>query len=150
MVIKKKEIRNNNKKSSGSRKKLSEKAKLKQKLVNVGEGRVFAKFSFNNTIMSITKTNGSVLEQVSGGYLGFKNTKKSTPFVAQKCVESVIKNISERYNMRQVELWVSGVGAGREVVMKRMLGDSSFSVTALVDKTPVAYGGCRPRKRPRK
>lgn len=134
------------KKTKGGQKKTGKKSSP----VDLGGGRVYAKFSFNNTIMSITKANGDVLNQVSGGYLGFKNTKKSAPYVAQKCAENVIKCMLERYNMKQAELWVKGIGVGRDVVIRRMLGEENICITDLVDKTPIAYGGCRPRKCPRK
>lgn len=147
-MVTKEEVIEKKKTVTRAREKLS--GKRSKSSIVVDEGRIYAKFSFNNTVMSITKTNGDVLKQVSGGYLGFKNTKKSAPYVAQKCVESVVKNMLEKYNMKQAELWVNGVGAGRELVIKRILGDENIVITALVDKTPIAYGGCRPRKRPRK
>lgn len=101
-------------------------------------------------MLSLADDNGQVLKQVSSGYLGFKNTKKSTPYAAQQCAEAIAKAISDDYQIGEVELWVRGVGAGRDIMLKRMLSDSKFVVSALVDKTPLSHGGCRPRKCPRK
>jgi small subunit ribosomal protein S11 len=81
--------------------------------------------------------------------VGFKNTKKSSPYAAQKCTESIAKVISE-YGIKELELKTKGIGAGRDIFIKQMLADKNFVISCLVDKTPIAHGGCRPRKCPRK
>lgn len=94
----------------------------------------------------MSDNNGNVLKQVSTGSLGYKNTKKSTPYAAQKCVETMSKIIEEDYQISEIEVHSKGVGPGRDVVMRKFLENDNFQVTALVDKTPIAYGGCRPPK----
>src|SRR3954469_7880118 len=121
----------------------------KVKKIPEGRGTVSGHFSFNNTILNLAKENGEVLTQVSPGSIGFRGTKKSTPYAAQKTAEEIIKRAAE-YGIYNIKLQVKKIGAGRDAVIKKMLESSSLNVEEIVDKTPNPHGGCRPRKRPRK
>lgn len=122
----------------------------KIKKVPEGRGIIHGKFSFNNTILRLCKENGQALgETISAGSVGFKNTKKGTPYAAQKVVEAAIERAAE-YGINNVELRVKGIGAGRDTVMRKILEEKSLNNETWADKTPIPHGGCRPRKRPRK
>ncbi|CAJ0829058.1 7921_t:CDS:2 [Entrophospora sp. SA101] len=105
-----------------------DKSKVKKiKKVAEGRGIIHGKFSFNNTILRLTKENGDALgKTISAGSIGFKNTKKGTPYAAQKVAEEVIKRAAE-YGISNVETQVKGIGAGRDAVMKRILEEKSLN-----------------------
>jgi small subunit ribosomal protein S11 len=132
-------------------KKVSKKETKIKKIKKIPEGRgtISGHFSFNNSILSLTKENGEVLTQVSAGTVGYKNTKKATPYASQKAAEEIIRRASE-YGIHTVKIQARGIGAGRDAVMKKILEASSLSVEELIDKTPIPHGGCRSPKRPRK
>jgi len=122
----------------------------KIKKVPEGKGIIHGTFSFNNTILRLTKKNGDALgKTISAGSIGFKNTKKCTPYAAQKVAEEVVKIASE-YGINSVELHVSGIGAGRDPVIKKIFETNSLKIEELVDNTPIPFNGTRPRKKPRK
>jgi small subunit ribosomal protein S11 len=122
----------------------------KIKKVPEGKGIIHGAFSFNNTILRLTKENGDALgKTISAGSIGFKNTKKCTPYAAQKVAEEAIRKVSE-YGISSVELQVRGIGAGRDPVIKKFFEASSLKVEKLADKTPIPFNGTRPRKKPRK
>jgi small subunit ribosomal protein S11 len=122
----------------------------KVKKVPEGEGIIHGFFSFNNSILRLTKKNGDALgKTISPGSIGFKNTKKSTPYAAQKAAEEIIQRASE-YGINSVVLEVKGIGAGRDPAIKKILEANSLKVKELVESTPVPYNGTRPRKKPRK
>src|SRR3954465_6484198 len=129
-------------------KKPVEKAK-KIKKVREGRGAINGYFSFNNTILNLSKENGEVLTQCSAGSIGYRGSKKSTSYVAQKTVEEIIKRASE-YGVYNIKLQVKGVGAGRDTVIKKIFETKSLNVQELVDRTPIPFNGTRPRKKPRK
>jgi len=129
-------------------KKPVEKAK-KIKKVREGRGAINGYFSFNNTILSLSKENGEVLTQCSAGSMGYRGTKKSTAYVAQKTTEEIIKRASE-YGVYSIKLQVKGIGAGRDSVIRKIFETPSLKVEELVDKTPIPFNGTRPRKKPRK
>jgi len=132
-------------------KKSSKKEAKPKKIKKIPEGRgaINGHFSFNNTILNLAKESGEVLTQVSAGTVGYKNTKKATPYAAQKAAEEIIKMASE-YGIYNVRVQAKGIGAGRDAVIKKILETSSLNVEELIDKTPNPHGGCRPPKRPRK
>jgi len=122
------------------------KAKKRDKRVGVnGVAHVHA--SFNNTIVTITDTDGNVLSWASAGKVGFKGSRKSTPFAAQVAAEN---SASEALNagMKRVEVWVKGPGAGREAAI-RSLQAAGLEISAIKDVTPIPHNGCRPPKRRR-
>ena len=127
-----------------SLKKVSRKRREK-KLVERGAAHI--RSSFNNTIVTITDINGNALAWASAGGLGFRGSKKSTPFAAQSAAETAAKNAME-YGLKTVEVYVKGPGAGREAAI-RSLQTAGLDVTMIKDVTPIPHNGCRPPKRRR-
>ena len=103
--------------------------------------------SFNNTIISITDMSGAVITWASAGKVGFKGSRKSTPFAAQMAAESAAKE-AMNLGLRRVEAWVKGPGSGREAAI-RSLAAAGIEITAIRDVTPIPHNGCRPPKRRR-
>lgn len=103
--------------------------------------------TFNNTIVTITDPQGNVISWASAGTLGFKGTRKSTPFAAGLVAENSAKKAMER-GLREVAVYVKGPGSGRETAI-RSLQAVGLSITAIKDVTPIPHNGCRPRKRRR-
>ena len=113
----------------------------------VERGAAHIRSSFNNTIVTITDTNGNALSWASAGGLGFRGSKKSTPFAAQSAAETAAKNAMD-YGLKTVEVFVKGPGAGREAAI-RSLQTAGLEVTMIKDVTPIPHNGCRPPKRRR-
>jgi small subunit ribosomal protein S11 len=99
--------------------------------------------TFNNTIVTITDKEGNVLTWASGGTEGFKGTRKSTPYAAQKAAEKAAKRAMEEFGMTDVEVWVKGPGAGRETAIKTIQA-VGLNVRVIKDVTPIPHNGCRP------
>ena len=116
-----------------------------KKLVERGAAHI--RSSFNNTIVTITDTNGNALSWASAGGLGFRGSKKFTPFAAQSAAETAAKNAMD-YGLKTVEVFVKGPGAGREAAI-RSLQTAGLEVTMIKDVTPIPHNGCRPPKRRR-
>jgi len=114
----------------------------------VDRGQAHIQSTFNNTIVSITDMSGSVLSWASAGTTGFKGSRKSTPFAAQRASENAARNAIDLFNMKKVEVYVKGPGSGREAAI-RALQSAGLEVTLIKDVTPVAHNGCRPPKRRR-
>lgn len=114
---------------------------------NIETGVAHIKSTFNNTIVTITDTHGNVISWSSAGVLGFKGSRKSTPFAAQMAAESAGKAAME-HGMKVVEVLVKGPGAGREAAI-RSLQAAGLEVNMIKDVTPVPHNGCRPPKRRR-
>ena len=114
---------------------------------NVPEGRAFIHSTFNNTIVTITDEFGNVLTWSSAGALGFKGSRKSTPYAAQMAAEAAAKASMDQ-GMKTVEVNVKGPGPGREAAV-RALQAAGLEVAAINDVTPIPHNGCRPPKRPR-
>ena len=114
---------------------------------NVTTGAAHIKSTFNNTIVSITDSQGNVISWQSAGTVGFKGSRKSTPFAAQTAAETAAKAAME-YGLKTVEVFVKGPGAGREAAI-RALQAVGLEVTLIKDVTPVPHNGCRPPKRRR-
>ena len=122
------------------------KTKKRDKRVGVnGVAHVHA--SFNNTIVSITDTDGNVLSWASAGKVGFKGSRKSTPFAAQVAAESSAREALNA-GMKRVEVWGKGPGGGREAAI-RALQATGLEISAIKDVTPIPHNGCRPPKRRR-
>jgi small subunit ribosomal protein S11 len=113
----------------------------------VSEGVVHIHSTFNNTIVTITDPTGGVVAWSSAGSVGFKGSRKGTPFGAQLAAEQAAKKAMD-HGMRSVQVYVKGPGAGRESVL-RSLQAAGFSVTVIRDVTPIPHNGCRPPKRRR-
>ena len=114
---------------------------------NVPEGRAYIRSTFNNTIVTLSDKEGNALSWASAGTLGFKGSKKSTPFAAGMSAEAAGKAAFDM-GMRKVEVEVLGVGPGRETAI-RSLQTVGLEVTTISDVTPIPHNGCRPPKRPR-
>ncbi|TGB00889.1 30S ribosomal protein S11 [Halobacillus salinus] len=114
---------------------------------NIETGVAHIRSTFNNTIVTITDVQGNVISWSSAGALGFKGSRKSTPFAAQMCSEAAAKDAMDN-GMKSLEVTVKGPGAGREAAI-RSLQAAGLDITAIVDVTPVPHNGCRPPKRRR-
>lgn len=114
---------------------------------NVSTGIVHIKSSFNNTIVSITDTEGNVIAWASSGAVGYKGSRKSTPFAAQQAAEKAGKAAIE-HGMRRAEVQVKGPGSGRDTAV-RSIQQTGIEVTSIKDVTPVPHNGCRQPKRRR-
>ncbi|MBM4411240.1 MAG: 30S ribosomal protein S11 [Chloroflexi bacterium] len=114
---------------------------------NIPRGRVFVSSTFNNTIVTVTDPNGNVLAWASGGVVGFKGSRKSTPYAAQLSAERAAAVALEN-GMREVDVTVKGPGPGREAAV-RALSAAGLRVTSIRDTTPIPHNGCRARRRPR-
>ncbi|MCP4003781.1 MAG: 30S ribosomal protein S11 [bacterium] len=125
------------------------KAKKVKKRVkkNIQTGVAHVQATFNNTIITITDVAGNTVSSSSAGEVGFKGSRKSTPFAAQVCAENVAKKAME-HGMRQIGVLVKGPGGGREAAV-RSLQAAGFKVTFIRDVTPIPHNGCRPPKRRR-
>ena len=131
------------KNAKGGKKKQFKKREKK----NVPTGVVFVQASFNNTIVTITDQTGNVLSWSSAGSLGFRGSRKGTPFAAQQAAFTAASK-SKEYGLRTVVVFVSGPGAGRESAV-RALASVGIEVRCITDTTPIPHNGCRPPKRRR-
>ncbi len=129
--------------------KKQKKAVVRKKRVrkNIAKGVAHIHSTFNNTIVTIADEAGNVISWSSAGALGYRGSRKSTPYVAQLCAEAAAK-ASIQQGMKTVEVNVKGPGAGREAAV-RALQTAGLTVTAINDVTPIPHNGCRPPKRPR-
>src|ERR1700747_1364778 len=114
---------------------------------NVAHGHAHIKSTFNNTIVPITDPQGNVISWASAGHVGFKGSRKSTPFAAQLAAESAARKAQE-HGVRKVDVFVKGPGSGRETA-SRSLQPAGLEVGAIADVTPQPHNGCRPPKRRR-
>ena len=114
---------------------------------NIESGAVHIRSTFNNTIVTITDTAGNAISWASAGELGFRGSKKSTPFAAQTAAETAAKAAME-HGLKNVEVYVKGPGAGREAAI-RALQTVGLEVRMIKDVTPIPHNGCRPPKRRR-
>ena len=128
-------------------KKVTKKVTKKRVKKNVQHGQAHIQSSFNNTIVTLTDSEGNALSWASAGELGFKGSRKSTPFAAQMAAETASKAAME-HGLRKVEVYVKGPGAGREAAI-RALQAAGIEVTSIKDVTPIPHNGCRPPKRRR-
>ncbi len=114
---------------------------------NVPHGQAHIKSTFNNTIVSITDPSGAVISWASAGHVGFKGSRKSTPYAAQMAAESAARRAQE-HGVKKVDVFVKGPGSGRETAI-RSLQATGLEILGINDVTPVPHNGCRPRKRRR-
>ncbi|MBD3299899.1 MAG: 30S ribosomal protein S11 [Candidatus Moranbacteria bacterium] len=116
--------------------------KLRRK--RISRGQVHIKCSYNNTIVSLADLSGAILGWSSAGALGFKGAKKATPYAATMVSNRALENVA-RVGLKEVDVFVKGVGAGREAAI-RALGNNGIKVNSIKDVTPIPHNGCRPRK----
>ena len=131
-------------KAGGGRKAVRTKKKERK---NIERGAAHIQSSFNNTIVTMTDTAGNALSWASAGGLGFKGSRKSTPFAAQMAAETAAKAAME-HGLRFVDVYVKGPGSGREAAI-RSLQAAGLEVSLIKDVTPIPHNGCRPPKRRR-
>ncbi|MCH8491590.1 MAG: 30S ribosomal protein S11 [Oceanicaulis sp.] len=127
--------------------KKDKKVKKKEKK-NVPKGKVYIQASFNNTIVSVTDMAGNVISWSSSGMMGFRGSKKSTPYAAQIAASNAADKAIEVAGLSEVDVMVSGPGIGRESAI-RSLASKGLNVKFIKDITPLPHNGCRPRKRTR-
>jgi small subunit ribosomal protein S11 len=132
------------KKQAGAKSKARTRKKERRQ---VAYGQAHIKSSFNNTIVTITDQQGNVLSWATAGNVGFKGSRKSTPFAAQLAAEKAAKGAAE-YGVRKVDVFVKGPGSGRETAI-RSLQANGLEVAVIKDVTPIPHNGCRPPKRRR-
>jgi len=114
---------------------------------NIERGQAHISSTFNNTMVTLTDMQGNVISWASAGQLGFKGSRKSTPFAAQQAAEDAAKKAME-HGLKSVEVYVKGPGAGREAAI-RSLQATGLEVSLIKDVTPIPHNGCRPPKRRR-
>lgn len=114
---------------------------------NIPEAQAHIHSTYNNTVISITDVNGNVISWASAGTIGYKGSKKKTPFAAGQSAEAAAK-VAMDSGVKKVEIFVKGLGSGRENAI-RSLQAAGLEITAINDETPVPHNGCRPPKRPR-
>ncbi len=119
----------------------------RKELKKVDKGQAHIQSSFNNTLVTITDMNGNAISWSSAGSLGFKGSRKGTPFAAQMAADTAAKAAKE-HGLRTVEVYVKGPGAGRESAI-RALAAADLEITMITDVSPIPHNGCRPPKRRR-
>ena len=122
--------------------------KRRRERKNIEKGAAHIASSFNNTMVTITDPNGNALSWASSGGLGFRGSRKSTPYAAQMAAETAAKAAIENCGLKTVEVYVKGPGQGREAAI-RALQSAGLEVTMIKDVTPIPHNGCRPPKRRR-
>ncbi|OGW51034.1 MAG: 30S ribosomal protein S11 [Nitrospirae bacterium RBG_19FT_COMBO_42_15] len=126
---------------------VNKKAGKKKEKKNIQTGVAHIQATFNNTIVTIADTNGNVVSWSSAGNQGFKGSRKSTPFAAQRAAENAARKAME-FGLRQVDIYVKGPGSGRESAI-RALQAAGLKINLIKDVTPIPHNGCRPPKRRR-
>ena len=110
----------------------------------VSEGRAYISSSYNNTIVTLTDSKGNVLASKSAGAVGFKGTKKSTSFAASRVAEAIV-NVCKKLGMDKLEVYIKGIGAGRESALRTLVGQG-LNVVSIKDITPIPHNGVKPKK----
>lgn len=129
-------------------KKQVKQSKKKKTSVNIKQGKVYVSASFNNTIVTVTDSEGNTLGWGSSGNAGFKGTRKSTPFAATTAVEKVLRKVKETNDLSEVEIYVKGPGPGRDAAL-RAVRAAGVKIGLIADITPIPHNGPRPKKKRR-
>ena len=119
-------------------------SKKKKAKTKVTKGKIFVNSTYNNTIISVTDLTGNVLLWGSAGKIGFKGSKKSTPYAGQRTMEDVLGRLKDR-GLNEVDVFIKGIGSGRESAVRALQG-SGLSILSIKDQTPIPHGGVRPKK----
>ncbi len=122
--------------------------KRRRERKNIEKGAVHIRSSFNNTMVTVTDLQGNAISWASSGGLGFRGSRKSTPYAAQMCAETAAKAAIDACGLKTVEVYVKGPGQGREAAI-RALQSAGLEVVMIKDVTPIPHNGCRPPKRRR-
>jgi small subunit ribosomal protein S11 len=112
--------------------------------IRVARGRIYVQSSYNNTLITVTDVTGNVIGWGSAGRTGFKGSKKSTPYAAQKTMEDAIARLKD-VGLQEVDVFVKGIGTGRESAVRALQG-AGFNILSIKDQTPIPHGGVRPKK----
>ncbi len=120
------------------------KSKKKKAKAKFTKGKIFINSTYNNTIISVTDMAGNVLLWSSSGKIGFKGSKKSTPYAGQRTMEDVLGKLKER-GLNEVDIFIKGIGSGRESAIRALQG-SGLAILTIKDQTPIPHGGVRPKK----
>src|SRR5579885_1417042 len=118
--------------------------KRKKSKIKLSRGCIYVQSTYNNTIITVTDQNGNVIGWGSAGRTGFKGSKKSTPYAAQKTMEDTIARLKDT-GLNEVDVFVKGIGTGRESAVRALQG-SGFTILSIQDQTPIPHGGVRPKK----
>lgn len=118
--------------------------KRKKSKIRLTRGRIYVQSTYNNTLITATDVNGNVIGWGSAGRTGFKGSKKSTPYAAQRTMEETIARIKDT-GLNEVDVFVKGIGSGRESAVRALQG-SGFTILSIKDRTPIPHGGVRPKK----
>ncbi len=119
-------------------------SKRKKSKIKVARGRIYIQSTYNNTVITVTDTIGNVIGWGSAGRTGFKGSKKSTPYAAQKTMEETLARLKD-VGLTEVDVFVKGIGTGRESAV-RALQSSGFNILTIKDQTPIPHAGVRPKK----
>jgi small subunit ribosomal protein S11 len=120
------------------------KKEISQGKIKIQEGRIYINSTYNNTIMTLTDLGGNVFLWVSAGHIGFKGTKKSTPFAASKVAEALVDR-AKKIGLEKAEVTIKGIGSGRESAL-RSLANKGIEIVSIKDATSIPHNGCRPPK----
>ncbi|MDP3994088.1 MAG: 30S ribosomal protein S11 [Candidatus Doudnabacteria bacterium] len=120
------------------------KAPAKKGKRKIQRGRIYIQSTYNNTIITVTDSEGGVIEWGSAGLAGFKGSKKSTPYAAQRTMEETLGKLKNS-GLEEVDIFIKGVGSGRESAIRALQG-SGITVLSIKDMTPIPHGGVRPKK----
>ena len=118
--------------------------KKKKSKIKLSRGKIYVQSTYNNTIITVTDTTGNVVGWGSAGRTGFKGSKKSTPYAAQKTMEEAIGRLKDT-GLSEVDVFVKGIGTGRESAVRALQG-SGLTILSIQDQTPIPHGGVRPKK----
>ncbi|NDK09999.1 30S ribosomal protein S11 [Candidatus Gracilibacteria bacterium] len=121
----------------------TKKSKKTKKIVQVGQAHIMA--SFNNTIVSITDEQGNVLSWATGGSVGFRGARESTPYAAQMTSEQAVQKAKQLHGLETVDVFIKGIGVGREQAIRGLIS-GGVDLRAIFDVTPVPHNGCRKKK----
>jgi len=119
-------------------------SKKKRSKAKVTKGKIYINSSYNNTIVSVTDLAGNVLIWSSAGKIGFKGSKKSTPYAGQRTMEDILFRLRER-GLVEIDVFIKGIGSGRESAVRALQG-SGLNILSIKDQTPIPHGGVRPKK----
>lgn len=120
------------------------KSKKKKAKAKVTKGKIYINSTYNNTIVAATDLTGNVMLWSSAGKIGFKGSKKSTPYAGQRTMEDVLSRLKER-GLNEVDVLIKGIGSGRESAVRALQG-SGLNILSIKDQTPIPHGGVRPKK----
>ena len=115
---------------------------------NIAEGRLYVQSTFNNTLVSVTDTNGKVLTWSSAGNCGFKGSRKSTPYAATTAIEKALEE-AKKHGIKKIEVYLKGPGVGRDAALRYLRSKRDFDVDKIADITPIPHNGPRPPKQRR-